>query len=296
MIAGGDGTGRTGARDQGMQAIPFVGDRLEQVPDRGTGHAAMGEVVGELVELVEHDAGWIPRELVAGVVDLLDVALGAGGANDVLLGIERPPFQPVEPLPAHLLGQHRRTPATQDPRDRDAAPAVVAGGRPDGLVRERVESTRDQSRDEAGVGRQHLVRGDHREGVTEDHHDPGAHAADWGWNLQVRRHRACARPVVAVVPVNPEQVARMRLGRARVGDGSTVPRRRGHLRESGQDDSLRACVLDGALEHPGVPDFRHHHHFGHLLLPQPLDPAHRCAIMAHSKGIFGLNLGPITHK
>ena len=47
--------------------------------------------------------------------------------------------------------------------DRDAAPAVVAGGRPDRAMTGRVELPGDEPRRQASVGGEHLVRADHRE-------------------------------------------------------------------------------------------------------------------------------------
>ena len=45
--------------------------------ERAAGDLVVAEVVAELAELVEHEVVGILRQLVAGVVDLLDVALGA---------------------------------------------------------------------------------------------------------------------------------------------------------------------------------------------------------------------------
>ena len=79
-----------------------------------------------------------PSERVAGVVDLLHVAFRARRADDVP-GLGDPVLEPPEALAAHPLGQHRHPPAAENPRDRDAAPAVVPGRRPDGAVAGRIE-------------------------------------------------------------------------------------------------------------------------------------------------------------
>jgi hypothetical protein len=74
----------------------------------------VAEVVAELAELVEDEVARVLGQLVAGVVDLLDVALGADRADDVVGRVLAPPVEPVEALLAHALGQ-----------DGDAAAAMM---------------------------------------------------------------------------------------------------------------------------------------------------------------------------
>ena len=105
------------------------------------------------------------------VVDLLDVALGARRSDDVAR-VGHPLLEPVEALAAHALGEHRDAAAAQQPRDRDAAAAVVAGRRPHGALPGRVELPADEPRRQAAVGGEHLVRPDQREAVAERHDDP----------------------------------------------------------------------------------------------------------------------------
>src|SRR5438034_1005680 len=93
----------------------------------------MDQVVREFGELVEDDIPLIARKLRAFVVDLLDVALGARRANDIV-GIANPLFQPFETLSAHSGRQHGNAPATEDAGDRDPAAAVVSRGWPNGTV------------------------------------------------------------------------------------------------------------------------------------------------------------------
>ena len=92
-------------------------------------------------------------QFVALVEDLLDVRLGARRLDD-LAGHA---LQPVEPLGAHALGKDGDRLAGQQVRVVGAAAAVVAGGRPDRLLRRRVELTGDQPRHEAPEGGADLV-------------------------------------------------------------------------------------------------------------------------------------------
>ena len=82
-VAGGDRAGRPGRRrERGEAQVAALRSNasrtcLEHVAERPAGDLVVAEVVAELAELVEHEVAGVERELVAGVVDLLDVALGA---------------------------------------------------------------------------------------------------------------------------------------------------------------------------------------------------------------------------
>ena len=67
-----------------MAISAVAGDGVEDVAECAAGHLEVGEMVAELAELVEHDVRRVPGQLVARVVDLLHVALGARGPHDVL--------------------------------------------------------------------------------------------------------------------------------------------------------------------------------------------------------------------
>src|SRR6185369_10488157 len=97
-------------------------------------------------------------------------------------------------------------PAAHDPADGDAAARVVAGGRPDGTVPAGVELPGDDARSQAGVRGQHLVRGDHREAVTEDDDDRVLHAGQRRREHDVVGDGDRVAGEVAV-PVDAEQVA-----------------------------------------------------------------------------------------
>ena len=116
--------------------------------ERAAGREVVDDVVPPLGELVQDHVLGVERELLAPVVDLLDVALGAGRADHVLR-LGDPALEPGEALAAHPLGQDGDAAAAEQPRDRDAAAAVVPGRGPDRAVACRVE----RALDEAGRGR-----------------------------------------------------------------------------------------------------------------------------------------------
>src|SRR5215472_15764599 len=97
--------------------------------ERGAGAVIMDQVVGEFGELVENDVMLVARELVALVVDFLDVAFRSRRANDIA-GIGDPFLQPVEALLAHAGGKHGHAAATQNARYGNAAAAIISGRRP----------------------------------------------------------------------------------------------------------------------------------------------------------------------
>ena len=212
VIAGADRPSRAGGGGEGPQTEVrlLLPHRLEDVQERRPGREVVGDVVPDLGELVEDDVRRVERELIALVVDLLDVALGARGPDDVGR-TDDPVAKPVEALLAHPLREDGHAAAAHDPRDRDSAPAVVARGRPDRAVARRVELPGDDPRRQAAVSRQHLVGVDHREAVAEYDHDAGV---DAGQRLREHhvlgnRHQLASRAVV--VPVDPEQVQRVRV-------------------------------------------------------------------------------------
>src|SRR5271169_3296948 len=139
---------------------------LENARKSRSGADVVRNIITELGELVEDEIVGVARELGASVIDLLDVALRAGGADDIL-GPGHPSAQPLEALLAHAGRQYRDAAATEDAGNRDAAAAIIAGRWPDRLVTGRVEPAGHQMRDQAAVGRQHLMRGDHRKETAE---------------------------------------------------------------------------------------------------------------------------------
>ena len=185
---------------------PGAARRLEHVVQRPAGDLEVAEVVAELAELVEHEVRRVLGERVARVVDLLDVALRADRADDVLGRVLAPPVEPVEALLAHALGEDRDAAAGHEPADGDAAAGVVAGARPDRPVAGGVELAGDDTRREAGVGGEHLVGGDHREAVAEDDDDRAVDAGQLLGQHDVVGHVDAAAGEV-VVPVHAPQVA-----------------------------------------------------------------------------------------
>src|SRR5436305_3632263 len=128
---------------------------IENARKSRSGAGVVRNIVAELGELIEDEIVGIPRELGAFVIDLLDVALRTGGADDVL-GLPHPGAQPVETLLAHAGRQYRNAAATEDAGNRDAAAAIVARRWPDRLLSGRVEPAGYQMRDQTAIGRQHL--------------------------------------------------------------------------------------------------------------------------------------------
>jgi hypothetical protein len=143
---------------------------IENARKSRSGAGVVRNIVAELGELIEDEIIGIPRELGAFVIDLLDVALRTGGADDVL-GSRHPAAQPLEALLAHAGRQNRNAAATEDAGNRDAATAIIARRWPDHPLTGRIEPARHQMRDQASIGRQHLVRGDHRKKTAERHED-----------------------------------------------------------------------------------------------------------------------------
>ena len=229
--------------------------RLEHVAEGPAGHPVVAEVVAELGELVEHEVARVEGEFVAGVVDLLDVRLGAVGLDDVLGRVGAPLVEPVEALLAHALGEDGDAAAGHDPADGDAAAGVVAGRRPDGAVMRRVELAGDDARREAGVGGEHLVRGDHREAVAEHDDDRALDTGEARRQHDVVGH---VDPVAGevVVPVDPPQVAGVGPLRVGVADLGGVIEGGGilELGERRQRDALRPEPLDAVGERRLVDD------------------------------------------
>ena len=209
----------------------------------------VAEVVAELAELVEHEVARILGELVAGVVDLLHVRLGAVRADHVVVRVLAPALEPVEPLLAHALRQDRHAPAGHDPADGDAASCVVAGRRPDRPVTGGVELPGHDPRCEAGVRSEHLVGRDHREAVAEHDDDRALDAGQLGGQHDVLGHVDPPAGEV-VVPVHPPEVAGVGPLRIGVADlvGMVERRRVGELGERRQRDAALAEALDAARQ------------------------------------------------
>ncbi len=260
-VAGGDRAGRSGRRGERREVEvaallrKLLTDRFEDVAQRTPGHPVVPEVVAELGELVEHEVARIEGELVAGVVDLLDVRLGAVGADDVLGGVGAPLVEPVEALLAHALGEDGDAAAGRDPADGDATAGVVPGRRPDGAVVGRVELAGDDPRRQARVGGEHLVGGDHREAVAEHDDDRALDAGEARRQHDVIGH---VDPVAGevVVPVDPPQVAGVGPLRVGVADLGVVVEGGGvlELGERRQGDGLRPEPLDAVGERRFIDD------------------------------------------
>ena len=233
--------GRAGRGDEGAQPQPrlLLAQRLEDALERGAGREVVDDVVPELGELVQDHVLRVLGQLVAPVVDLLHVALGARRPDDVARGRD-PLLEPGEALAAHALGEDGDAVAAEQARDGDAAAAVVAGRRPDRRgdgVGSNVPV--NEPRHQAAVRGEHLVGADQREAVAEHDDDSRLDARQLGGQDEVLGDVDEARPVGAVVPVHPEQVQRMGV----VGpDG----RERRGGRRRGSSGGCASCVRVGS--------------------------------------------------
>ena len=172
VVAGRDRPGRARRRDEcaELEAGLPLAERLEHPLEGRARRKVVDEVVPELGELIEDDVVRICRELLARVVDLLDVALGARRSHDVA-GVDHPPGEPVEALAAHALREHGDATTPQEPRNRDAPATVVARGGPHGALPGGIELPADESRDQAAIGGEDLVRPNEWKAVPECHDD-----------------------------------------------------------------------------------------------------------------------------
>ena len=85
VVACSERSGGAGRRHVGGEvAAGVLGHVIEDRFERGASDGIVADVVRELAELVEDDVDRVERELVAGVVDLLDVALRAEGLDCLL--------------------------------------------------------------------------------------------------------------------------------------------------------------------------------------------------------------------
>jgi len=188
----------------------------EDPVERAPGAVIVDEIVGELGELIEDHVLPITRQLGAFVVDLLDVALGPGRADDVgRLGNPLP--QPVEALAAHAGGKHGNTAAAEDAGNRDTPATVISGRRPNRTVVRRIELPRHQTRHQAGVGREHFVGADHRKSAAEKDDDRCPHAGQFR-----RQHHVGGNgdPPFAARIIEPMHTPQVRsVGRVRVDPG-----------------------------------------------------------------------------
>ncbi len=167
VVACGERPGGSGCGDESPRlerAVPF--HRLKHSTQGRACDGAVDDVVSELGKLVENDVVRVLRQPVAGVVDFLDVAFGARRPDDIAW-IGHPVLEPGEPLGAHSLRQYGNAMTSKNSRDRNPAAAIVSGRRPNRAVALRVEFTGQQTRHQTAIGRQHLVRADHRKPVAQ---------------------------------------------------------------------------------------------------------------------------------
>ena len=221
------------------------------------GAVIVDEIVGKLGELIEDDILPIARQLGAFIVDLLDIAFGAGRADDVGR-LCNPLLQPVEALAAHAGRKDSHTAAAEDAGNRDAAAAIIAGRRPHRTVLRRIELPGDQPRHQAGIGGEHLMGADHRKATAEQYDDRRRHARQFRRQHHVARHCHASFAARIIEPMHPPQVRRVgRIGiyageirRSLPGDIGGVSK----LAPSRQGDLHLAQSRDGGTPARGVND------------------------------------------
>ena len=223
------------------RALPRGGPRrpgLEGLHGSRAGEVVVPGGVAELLELVQDEVvrPGAPQQR-AGVVDLLDVALGARGTDH--LGAH--PLQPLEALPAHPLRQHGHRRAAQQGAVEHPAAAVVAGGGPDRLLRGGVEAAGHQPRHQHPEGRPHLVRPG-REAAAHQGQDRAAHPGEGGRQLDPVHPAEQARGRI-VVPADAEQVQ---------GVGLLHPDPPQALPHGGGDAGGVGQLGEGGDEHPAA--------------------------------------------
>ena len=183
VVAAADGARRPGGKAGPGHPVPGALDMLKDGGDGVAGDLIVPQVVAHLLELVEDHHVGLAFEPVGLVEDLLHVGLAAGGCDD----LTGDGAQPVETLPAHALGEDGNRVHRQQLGIEGAAPAVVAGGRPDGVICGGVELTCDQTGYQTAVGGSHLMAAGGKP-LSHQAHDAGGDAGERGGQLDVIGH------------------------------------------------------------------------------------------------------------
>ena len=259
-------TGGAGGEARARETLAGLLDRLEHVGERVAGDVIVPEGVAHLLKLVEDHHGGILLELPRLVEDLLHVRLAAGGGDDLTGDLA----EPLEALLAHLGGQNRHAVAGEELAVEGAAAAVVAGGRPDGVVIRRVKLAGDQTRRKAAEGRADLVAAG-GEPLARHGDDAAGYARQARGDLDIVRHGLvqAAELLGLVVPVDAEQVQGVDVPQADAGElgldllGDEVGVL--HLGDGGDDDMVLLGLLDIVLQ-AGFVDGQINHFFSSCCL------------------------------
>jgi hypothetical protein len=140
-----------------------------------------------------------------------------------------------------------------------------------------IELSGDDPRSQASIGRQDLVGVDHRKPIAQSHDDLGLDPGELGRKHQMLGDRDRLPTVPAVVPVDPEEVERMRFvcaDRPEASQDAVGPvSGSGELRERRKEYPGLPESLDGALVDLGVdqvslqPKPSHSSHLGKGITP-----------------------------
>ena len=244
-VPGAHGPGGAGGEAGPGEAVAGAFDGLEEVREGLAGDVVVPEGVAHLLELVEDHHGGVLPELPGLVENLLDVALTAGGGDDLPGDLA----EPVEALPAHLRGEDGHAVAGEELAVERAAPAVVAGGGPDGVVAGGVELAGDQAGDQAAEGGPHLVAPG-GEPLARHGEDAAGHAGEGGGDFHEVGHglkEAAGLPGL-VFPGDAEEIEGVHVPEAHMFQACLDFLRNGlrvfHLGEGGDDDAVFPGLLD----------------------------------------------------
>ena len=248
-VAGGEGAGGAGGEAGTGKVIAGALDGFKDVRQGVARHVVVPEGIAHLLELVEDHVLGVLLELVGLVEDLLDVGLAAGGGDD----LAGDGAQPLKALLAHLGGEDGHALAGQELGVEGAAPAVVAGGGPDGLVIGGVKLAGDETGGKAAEGGAHLVAAG-GEPLAHHGHDAAGHAGELRGELDVVGHGLIetAELLGLILPGDAEEVQGVDVPEADVfqlvldlaGDGLGVL----HLGDGGDDDVVLPGLLDVVLQ------------------------------------------------
>ena len=205
VIAAGNGAGRTGGKRHAAVGIIGAKHRLQHFFHGMPGDFIVPQIIAKLLELVEdHQILAGLAQLPAFIENFFYVQFAARGGDHLAGNFGKP----LKALLAHAFGQDGDRLAAQQGRVIRAAAAVIAGRRPDGFLRGRVELPGHQARDQAAERRADFMRaGGEPFAHQGDHPRRGPGQAGGQFNV-VHSAEAAAGGHRLIFPGDAEQVQR----------------------------------------------------------------------------------------
>ncbi len=202
-IAAGNGPAGTGSDHQAGKIIPAAHGLGQHLQHCAAGDLIMPQVVALLIKLVEnHDIISGRSQFPAFIEYFLDIAFTAGSGDDLSGNLG----QPVKTLSAHALRENGNGFAGQKLGLISAAPAIIAGGGPDGLLAGGIKLAGDQPGNQATVGRPYLM-GAGGKPFAYQGDDSGLHPRQLGRKFNgVDRSVSAAEFCGFILPGNAEQI------------------------------------------------------------------------------------------